>query len=278
MIVPDLLGYGRTDTPKDYDQYKEREIAGDVLAILDEEGVDKSFIVGHDWGCGPVSRLVDLHPHRFIAVAFLAASYAPVQQGPSNIDDTMKFFNHTFGTDAFGYWPFFASEDGYKVLNENMDSFYDILFPANPEIWKTHVAPRDKLREWVTNNQRLPESDRLPAYWDAEARRAHQDSIMGPGGFRGPTNWYKASVSGLNNDPDRDPNFKLHPDLPVFFGAALRDYVCVKAMGEGIMRRFVNPDRLTIHDFDTSHWVMAEAPQEVNNALESFFKGISGGR
>lgn len=49
-----------------------------------------------------------------------------------------------------------------------MDSFYDILFPANPEIWKTHVAPRDKLREWVTNNQRLPESDRLPAYWDAE--------------------------------------------------------------------------------------------------------------
>lgn len=49
MIVPDLLGYGRTDTPKDYDQYKEREIAGDVLAILDEEGVDKSFIVGHDW-------------------------------------------------------------------------------------------------------------------------------------------------------------------------------------------------------------------------------------
>lgn len=49
MLVPDLLGYGRTDKPAGYREYKSVDIVGDVLAILSEEGLEKVFVVAHDW-------------------------------------------------------------------------------------------------------------------------------------------------------------------------------------------------------------------------------------
>ena len=47
-ICPDLRGHGWTEAPSD--GYEKEQFATDVLAALDELGVDRFKLVGHDWG------------------------------------------------------------------------------------------------------------------------------------------------------------------------------------------------------------------------------------
>jgi pimeloyl-ACP methyl ester carboxylesterase len=50
VIVPDLRGYGRSDKPADVEAYALPALAGDVLAVMSDAGVDRAHVVGHDWG------------------------------------------------------------------------------------------------------------------------------------------------------------------------------------------------------------------------------------
>ncbi|TFL07776.1 hypothetical protein BDV98DRAFT_600033 [Pterulicium gracile] len=124
-------------------------MVGDVLAILSEEGLEKVFVVAHDWGCALASRLADLHADRLLGFAFLAVGYWP-----------------TTGSDVFGYWTLFSGEEGYKAMNNNIESAYDVLFPMDPAVWKTHTAPTDALKDFVTKGLRI---EGTPAYWTDEA-------------------------------------------------------------------------------------------------------------
>ncbi len=47
-ICPDLRGHGWTDAPPD--GYEKEQFATDILALLDELGVERFKLVGHDWG------------------------------------------------------------------------------------------------------------------------------------------------------------------------------------------------------------------------------------
>ena len=49
VIVPDLLGYGGTDKPKDPQDYRLKKMAEEVVGILDCEGIKTVLGVGHDW-------------------------------------------------------------------------------------------------------------------------------------------------------------------------------------------------------------------------------------
>jgi pimeloyl-ACP methyl ester carboxylesterase len=50
VIVPDLRGYGRSDKPAEVEAYAMPALVGDVLAVLEQEGVERAHVVGHDWG------------------------------------------------------------------------------------------------------------------------------------------------------------------------------------------------------------------------------------
>ena len=49
LIVPDLLGYGGTDKPKEVEAYRLKPMAEDLIAFLDAYGIEKVIGVGHDW-------------------------------------------------------------------------------------------------------------------------------------------------------------------------------------------------------------------------------------
>ena len=49
LVVPDLLGYGGTDKPKELDAYRLKKISEDVIGILDKHGVKDVIGIGHDW-------------------------------------------------------------------------------------------------------------------------------------------------------------------------------------------------------------------------------------
>ena len=72
VIAPDFRGFGWTDVPAG--GYEKHQLMRDVLALLDELGVDTFTVAGHDWG-GYVGFLLALeHPKRiegFLALGIL---------------------------------------------------------------------------------------------------------------------------------------------------------------------------------------------------------------
>jgi pimeloyl-ACP methyl ester carboxylesterase len=63
VVAIDLRGFGWSDAPRD--GYLKEEMASDVLAVLDELGLERVKLVGHDWG-GWIGFLLCLRaPERF---------------------------------------------------------------------------------------------------------------------------------------------------------------------------------------------------------------------
>jgi pimeloyl-ACP methyl ester carboxylesterase len=73
VLALDLRGFGWSDAPGD--GYEKENMASDVLAVLDELGIERVKLVGHDWG-GWIGFLLCLRePRRF--ERFLALNIVP---------------------------------------------------------------------------------------------------------------------------------------------------------------------------------------------------------
>jgi pimeloyl-ACP methyl ester carboxylesterase len=65
IIAPDLPGYGWSGPPPH--RWQKEQVTSDVLALLDQMGVQRAVLVGHDWG-GFIGHLLALRaPERFSA-------------------------------------------------------------------------------------------------------------------------------------------------------------------------------------------------------------------
>ena len=65
VLAMDLRGYGWSDAPRDSDGYLKENMADDVLAVLDELGLQRVKLVAHDWG-GWIGFLLGMKaPERF---------------------------------------------------------------------------------------------------------------------------------------------------------------------------------------------------------------------
>ena len=125
VIVPDLRGYGASDKPAEVDAYNLLFLAADVGAVLDDAGVARAHIVGHDWGAAiawligamapdRVDHLVALsvgHPSTFLADGFeqhekswymLLFQFAGVAERWLSGDDWANFRNWARHPDADG--------------------------------------------------------------------------------------------------------------------------------------------------------------------------------
>jgi haloacetate dehalogenase len=74
VVVPDLRGYGRSSTPPDdaeHTVYSKRQMALDVLAVMDALGHDRFAVVGHDRGGRVAYRAALDHPHRVVQLCTL---------------------------------------------------------------------------------------------------------------------------------------------------------------------------------------------------------------
>jgi pimeloyl-ACP methyl ester carboxylesterase len=81
VIALDLRGFGWSDAPRD--GYEKENLADDVLAVLDELGLERVKLVGHDWG-GWIGFLLALRePRRF--ERFLALNIVPPWTSTRNV-------------------------------------------------------------------------------------------------------------------------------------------------------------------------------------------------
>jgi pimeloyl-ACP methyl ester carboxylesterase len=75
VIIPDMRGCGRSDRPDGVEPYHLLFLAGDVLAVLDDVGVGRAAIVGHDWGAAVTWALASMAGDRVERMAALSVGH-----------------------------------------------------------------------------------------------------------------------------------------------------------------------------------------------------------
>ena len=71
VIAPDMKGYGRSD--KEDNNYNWHVVAKQTLELVGSLGIDKFYVVGHDWGSLIGSVLVSDHPDRILGYVRMQA-------------------------------------------------------------------------------------------------------------------------------------------------------------------------------------------------------------
>ncbi|GFS35625.1 alpha/beta-Hydrolases superfamily protein [Actinidia rufa] len=76
-IAPDLRGYGDTDAPPSASSYTAFHIVGDLVGLLDALGLDRVFLVGHDWGASMAWYFSLFRPDRVRALVNMSVVFYP---------------------------------------------------------------------------------------------------------------------------------------------------------------------------------------------------------
>lgn len=74
-LVPDQRGYSPGARPNGRRAYVVDELVGDVLALLDEAGLDDAHLVGHDWGGAVAWALGSRFPDRVASLTVLSTPH-----------------------------------------------------------------------------------------------------------------------------------------------------------------------------------------------------------
>lgn len=74
-LAPDQRGCSPGARPPAATAYGMRELVGDVVALLDQAGVDRAHLVGHDWGGSVAWAFADRHPERLRSLTVLSTPH-----------------------------------------------------------------------------------------------------------------------------------------------------------------------------------------------------------
>ncbi|KIY48043.1 alpha/beta-hydrolase [Fistulina hepatica ATCC 64428] len=263
LIVPDMLGYAGTDKPEDPKHYTAMSLARDMIDLVDGAKAKHVIAIGHDWGAATISRLALLHTDRFIGFAWLAV-------GLTKPDPTFEYYafcaqlKRLTGSEVFGYWQTMDREATPDLYKEKVDALLTLLYPSDPSLWKTALCPFGGLDAYLAVGKVQP----LPK-WLSNEDYEHMKRMLLDGGFRAPTNYYRVMVRHLEYEQTLTVDVKNKKiDKLIFYGGALQDYVCLAQPAK--MSLVGLSDDYTTHEFDTSHWLQIEKPDEFNTVLEKW--------
>ncbi|KAI0633811.1 alpha/beta-hydrolase [Trametes polyzona] len=269
LLVPDMLGAGGTSTPIDPEVFRFALIARDVVDLLDAERLDKVVGIGHDWGSLVLARLANLYDGRFHAYAWNAIPYAPPRPDPVDIDTIIARYQEATGDPRFGYWKFCDEDDAHVVIDKNIDSFLQLLYPQYPEVWNEWFTPVDKMKQWVTENRKPG----VPAWLTAVEYATMREDIVKTG-VRSMLNYYKVSVRSLNcQDDQKIPVEAWTIRKPVLWVATTRDAPGVPVMHRAIMEKYIPQAKVV--ELDIGHWLQFEATDRVNAEWESWIYSLN---
>jgi pimeloyl-ACP methyl ester carboxylesterase len=86
VIAPDLRGFGESGKPDAVSDYAVGHAVGDMVAILDALDIERSHVVGHDWGAALAWGLAILAPQRVDRLVALSVGH-PQAWSAKTIED-----------------------------------------------------------------------------------------------------------------------------------------------------------------------------------------------
>ena len=252
VLAPDQRGYGRSEAPAEVETYAMRRLAGDLVAMLDEAGIERAVWVGHDWGGAVAWAMPLLHPDRTAGVVGVNTPFTP---RPDR--DPLEGLRERYGPDM--YILFFQQEGAAERLFEadverTLRWFYRRPAAARAgEGAAGELAIHKGLARYdpAKDTAALLTSEALAVYVDAYRRT----------GFRGGLNWYR-NLSLSWRESEGVAQRITHPALMI---AAELDAVLPPRL-TGRMGRWVD-DLETRVIAGCGHWTQAEKPRELNTLL-----------
>jgi pimeloyl-ACP methyl ester carboxylesterase len=74
-VAPDLRGFGESDKPEAVEEYAIAKSVGDMVAVLDALGVERTHVVGHDFGAVVAWALAAIAPDRVDRLVALSVGH-----------------------------------------------------------------------------------------------------------------------------------------------------------------------------------------------------------
>ncbi|KAJ4351683.1 uncharacterized protein N0V89_007026 [Didymosphaeria variabile] len=269
VLRPDLLGYGDTSKPTNVHEYSLRTMGAEIVQVLESHELISVIGVGHDWGAVLLSRMWWYYPQNFTGLAFM--SVAPGTPQKMDLDTMSSMAKERFGYDMGGYWYFLTSQEAPCLLNRYVESATSLFYASDPEIWKTYLLPKGRLREWLTCNSQHEAGYISQSDSNIEIHRLLNESFR-RGGFEAPLNWYKSALYQIDADHEAAiPEDTFAITRPVTVIAGQRDAVgcpeiAFDAVDKGRQHGHL-PDATVEIIRNAGHWMMLEKPNETTKIL-----------
>jgi soluble epoxide hydrolase/lipid-phosphate phosphatase len=264
-VAVDNLGYAGSSKPTDSASYAVNLMTNDLCEILDAENLDQIIPLGHDWGSILAARLYNFHPERVKGLVTLNVAYVPPRGQPFHLDEMNAMMTQRIGYGSFWYWYLFTSEEGPKILDAHVESFFTALH-GDPATWMDIFCKKDGLKNYLLENRKQD----VLQYATSEMREAFVKR-MTEDGFTAPLLWYKAMVENRDLEAEKVLHETSVVKVPLLFIAATKDLLGPPAAIQGPAQMGLLPD-LTINEIDAGHWSMLAKPQEVGESLTKWLK------
>ncbi len=237
VICPDIRGYGFSASPPatpDHAPYAKREMAKDLVALMQDLGFERFRVVSHDRGARVAHRLALDHPERVEKLCTM------------DIIPTLAHFERTDMAFAMGYYHWF--------------------FLAQPHDKPERMILRD-VEDWFDLHTSREPKDR--SFFHPEARADYLAALREPGTVVSICEDYRAAatIDLVHDRESRAKGEKIRCPLLALWGAKgkvgewydvlsiWRDYAAGEVMGGPV---------------DSGHYLAEEAPEEVLAWLKRF--------
>jgi haloacetate dehalogenase len=246
VIIPDLRGYGQSDAPPDdatHDAYSKRQMATDIVALMDQLGLPSAHILGHDRGARVAYRLALDHPARVRRLGII--EIAPTAEYWDN-------WGYDLGMSAW-HWTFLAQP---APVPERM-------IASDPVAWVDHT-----LQGWTR--------EKSLSVFPALALQSYREQASDPARIHAMCADYRAGATTdrAHDVADRAAGRRITAPLHFLWGR--HGFPARTGDPAGIWRRWA--DMVTDDACESGHFVMEENPQAVLAAFLPFFTGDQAAR
>jgi haloacetate dehalogenase len=239
LVCPDLRGYGRSFKPPataDHSPYSKREMAGDMVALMQQLGYDRFAVAGHDRGGRVAHRLTLDHREHVKRLAVL------------DIVPTLEHFERADMDFAMGYYHWFWFAQPHP--------FPENIISAAPEQWfRAHTT-------------REPKGS---GFFATQALHDYLACVRDPQMIRGMCEDYRAAASiDLEHDRrSRENGERIQCPLLVLWGDAGKIGKWYDPM---VIWRAYADGPLSASPVASGHYLAEEAPDAVAAALQDFLQ------
>lgn len=238
VVCPDLRGYGGSHKPPatpDHAPYAKREMARDMVELMEDLGHRRFLVGGHDRGARVAHRLALDFPDRVERLAVL------------DIVPTLEHFERTDMGFALGYYHWFWFAQPHPFPEE--------LIGAAPEVWFHAHVRRD---------------GEPPGFFHPEALADYLAAARTPEAITGMCEDYRAAatVDLVHDRASRAAGQRVQCPMLVLWGAQGRIGGWYDALA--IWRQYCTAD-VQGGPVNSGHYLPEEAPGEVLERFERFF-------
>ncbi len=235
VIIPDQRGYNLSDKPEGVNAYRIDNLVRDIVGLIDDDGHEEAFIIGHDWGAAVAWHMATHYPERVEKLGILNVPH------PTVMVQTLR-----------------------SSLTQLLKSWYIFFFqiPRLPE-WGLRRNNAQGMMDL------LRRSGKVDTFSEEELDR-YRDAWQQPGALKAMINWYRAAFRsgiGIGLKPSSDTP-TIH--LPTLILWGKNDVALSYEMAEKSLELCEQGELITFEN--ATHWVQHDAAAEVNDHLLAFLK------